>query len=351
MHFGNCACSVQCVRMWEGLVTGSSFNMDNTYPWFHYTVPDAEAILKDGYWSLFVSDLPFHGLDPVLGGKGKPWRRSQGDHLDRIHRRGILCRESSRTWTSLHQYDWQSLSITTLEGQPLLTAGRSVGSMRLVSVGKDKFIQQKDGEGSTDYAVPASVGGIMDIVPGTLEALVRRLQSVDGSVHSKKLQASTEELLTRSEVQLIERAAFALGGKGVTGLKYPSILPFYLATLQLQRLLTNSTSVGYPPSHLYSKHVSKRASCFETCPPCPNDNCLGMCGLACNCWRFLCGDCCYHLGCYDHDLCCRERFVQTACLFPFGFSCESHYQCWIVCVNVDCTMILFPRLYYVSWRL
>jgi len=221
-----------------------------------------------------------------------------------------------------------SLSITTLEGQPLLTAGRSVGSMRLVSVGKDRFIQQKDEEGSTDYAVPASdVGGIMDIVPGTLEALVGRLQSVDGNVHSQKLQASTEELLTRSEVQLIERAAFALGGKGVTGLKYPSILPFYLATLQLQRLLTNSTSVDYPPSHLYSKHVSKRASCFETCPPCPNDNCLGMCGLACNCWRFLCGDCCYHLGCYDHDLCCRERFVQTACLFPFGFSCGSHYQC------------------------
>lgn len=101
------------LRMWEGLVTGSSFTMGNTpriySPRFHYTVPNAEAILEDGYWSLFVSDLPFHGLDPVLGGKGKRWRRSQGDHLDRIHRGGILCRESYRTWTSLHQYDRQSL--------------------------------------------------------------------------------------------------------------------------------------------------------------------------------------------------------------------------------------------------
>ena len=222
-----------------------------------------------------------------------------------------------------------SLSVTTLEGQPLLIAGGSVGSMRLVSVGKDKFIQQKRKEGSTDYAVPASdVSRVMDIVPGTLDAMVGRLRSVDGSVHSAKLQDSTEELLTRPEVQLIERAAFALGSKGITGLEYPSVLPFYLAALQLQRLLTNSTSVGHPPSHLQPKHnVLKRADCLGTCPPCPNNNCLGMCGLSCNCWRFLCGDCCYHLGCYDHDLCCREKFVQTACLFPIGFSCESHYQC------------------------
>lgn len=63
------------LRMWEGLVTGSSFTMGNTpriySPLFHYTIPNAEAVLEDGYWSLFVSDLPFHGLDPVLGGKGK----------------------------------------------------------------------------------------------------------------------------------------------------------------------------------------------------------------------------------------------------------------------------------------
>ena len=30
--------------------------------------------------------------------------------------------------------------------------------------------------------------------------------------------------------------------------------------------------------------------------------CAGICGPGCKtCWKFVCGDCCYHLGCTRHD--------------------------------------------------
>lgn len=35
------------------------------------------------------------------------------------------------------------------------------------------------------------------------------------------------------------------------------------------------------------------------------NNCLGMCGEGCKCWDWVCGDCCFHWGCYYHDLRCR----------------------------------------------
>ena len=67
--------------------------------------------------------------------------------------------------------------------------------------------------------------------------------------------------------------------------------------------------------------------CLEECPPCPDDACLGMCGFGCLCWKFICGDCCYHLGCYGHDMCCRQNFFDTQCLFPYGFVCDEDYYC------------------------
>jgi len=37
------------------------------------------------------------------------------------------------------------------------------------------------------------------------------------------------------------------------------------------------------------------------------DQCFGMCGPKCACWKFVCGDCCMHPGCKVHDGVCRER--------------------------------------------
>ena len=43
----------------------------------------------------------------------------------------------------------------------------------------------------------------------------------------------------------------------------------------------------------------------------------------------VCGDCCYHHGCYEHDVCCQD-FFSSACLGPLRlvlhFSCSGYIQ-------------------------
>ena len=220
-----------------------------------------------------------------------------------------------------------TLAITTLDGAPLLIADepRAEGSLRVVSIAGSTFVQYNEAEESqaVDYAVPTSMEDTIKSVRSKLHAYVRSLEGIETETHSKSLENSIENLLIQPEVDLIKPAAFALGAQGVTGKEFPGILPFYLAALQLEKITMSKNSETDYQLH---KRL-RRAGCLAQCPPCPNDDCLGMCGLACNCWKFLCNDCCYHLGCYEHDLCCRDRFVQTSCLFPFRFSCESHYRC------------------------
>lgn len=65
-----------------------------------------------------------------------------------------------------------------------------------------------------------------------------------------------------------------------------------------------------------------------------DDDCLAMCGRGCSCWKWVCGDCCYHQGCYEHDRCCRaKRSIKTliSCYIPVTFSCNSFPQ-YISCL-------------------
>ena len=227
-----------------------------------------------------------------------------------------------------------SLFVTNLEGEPLLLAEESQGStLRLVNIGGRHFIQQArdrnnpTSNGFTDYAVPLSKSHLLKGAdPRLLNDLITSL-TTDRDKHTQALQNALRQLLLRPEILLIKPAAFALGDEGITGQEYPSVLPFYLAALQLQSFLTENESIWWDHDQVLPDNRLKRASCLSECPPCPCDECLGMCGYGCNCWSFLCGDCCYHLGCYEHDLCCRSQFAQTRCLFPIGFQCESNYSC------------------------
>ena len=238
----------------------------------------------------------------------------------------------------------QTLFIETIPGgEPLLLATEPVGSMRLVSIESSVFIQS-DEENSLDYAVQEGQHNISEFSKDH-EALQRHKKEAaksSVSVHAKALQDSLQSLLSRPEVELIGYAAHALGEEeGINGQDSSSILPFYLAALHLHKLQhadfgsnhsmqdhhalqTNSFTPNHPP-----KTGSKGSddSCFDTCPPCQDDECLGLCGPSCRCWKFVRGDCCWHLGCYGHDLCCREKFIRTKCLLPFNFRCESTYNC------------------------
>lgn len=211
-----------------------------------------------------------------------------------------------------------SLYIHTLDGRSIVAAEEaSEGSLRLISLGRNMFIQAKN----SDFFVPDAFAGILSSGNKTvLRDLVHILNSSDSD---NRLRDSAFTILS-SEGKLLLDAVVALGNAGVTGVEYPSVLPFYMAALRLAQLVKKSN---------LSSHVDRAPSqgetedCLDECPPCPYQQCLGMCGYGCNCWKWACGDCCYHLGCYEHDICCRKKFVRTACLIPLNFKCESGYNC------------------------
>lgn len=69
--------------------------------------------------------------------------------------------------------------------------------------------------------------------------------------------------------------------------------------------------------------------------PNQNDGCFGMCGNECSCWRWYCGDCCYHDICARHDRACREDNHLDCALLPFGNQCSPHPIISVIRIVID----------------
>ena len=236
-----------------------------------------------------------------------------------------------------------------------VAAGRSIVGGKLLEFSRSQRqvygrYASKDGvhgitffSGPDDYLLIRSFGGvkIVDTSPFT-EADGKKLRSVyimgyeyiqhsspahsDNPVdHDTSLSHVLQGLPGMREITLLKEAAEALGERGINGKNTPAAMPFFMFTLRITQLYTKGPYSNTTATTLTDRH--KRQSCFNSCPPCPDDECYGQCGLGCTCWSFLCGDCCFHLGCYDHDTCCREEYFQIRCLLPFGFNCDTHYSC------------------------
>lgn len=141
--------------------------------------------------------------------------------------------------------------------------------------------------------------------------------------HDTPLSDALHDLMNVEEIGLLEKAAEAVGRKGLTGKNTPAVLPFFVFALRVTQFQTGGDDIIITNS---TTRV-QRADCRTECPPCPNNNCFGMCGKGCSCWKWVCGDCCWHVGCYYHDMCCARGFFQTKCLFPVTFRCEQPYSC------------------------
>lgn len=113
----------------------------------------------------------------------------------------------------------------------------------------------------------------------------------DGPVdHDRSLSDAIHELLGIKEVGLLEKAAEVVGKKGLTGKNTPATLPFFLFALRITQLAEETHH-----SHTTTQRNKREESymyCAHTCPPCPDDKCIGLCGKSCSCWKWLCGNCC-----------------------------------------------------------
>ena len=151
-------------------------------------------------------------------------------------------------------------------------------------------------------------------------------------------QASVDALVNHRAIRLIEPAARALGEDlGVIGKDTPAAMPFYAVAMKIAEAYSRNqrARVSRNPWDSYRLNNDRVTvqgtypNCdLSTCPPCQEDECMGLCGKDCTCWTFVCGDCCFYKGCADHDVCCREKgFSYYRCWFPYDLNCNKRFSC------------------------
>ena len=144
-------------------------------------------------------------------------------------------------------------------------------------------------------------------------------------INTKPFSEVLNDLLDIEEVKLLEAASRAVGDKGVTGRDTTAVLLFHMFALKVTRLIENDDGQAFILRDKRSRVEKAITGCrrYLNYP-----NCRGLCGRKCSCWWWVCRNCCYNRGCYDHDVCCNKRgFSHYRCLFPHDLQCNKKYTC------------------------
>ena len=246
-----------------------------------------------------------------------------------------------------------SIMVETGKGEPLIAFKKLEKAFTVtMRIGQTKFLVQMNQPGSglprySDYVVPQAFHNLVDSVLTVSQDFIFLvlIQQLDNRNADDTRRRAIEDLAMRSEANSIIEAAKALGNAGVMGTDNPAAQQFYVLSMCLAKVKEMmqrgavANNDGTLPTHhrMHSMYAYEQAN--SSCPECTtgrcpymgdrSNGCKGMCGYACNCWWWLCGDCCVHQGCLDHDECCTKYgYWSIACLIPIGFSC-SGYSCWV----------------------
>ena len=245
---------------------------------------------------------------------------------------------------SIHFYsesnkDGHSLAVTALEGNRIVSSRKPKGSSTMtLTLGGTKFVTVMN---QPDFVVPVV---FHDFVDSALEQNhvmpIVALQYFSTRNADMARKEAVDDLILRGESDLIVEAAKMLGDAGVMGPESPAAQKFFVLAMRLEKIkkrLQNQAESNrdYHLPHSSIQSLSSQAdedTCAKMCTTgkCPyygkkSYYCEGMCGYQCTCWKFVCGDCCVHQGCLEHDRCC-ETYWSFKCLVPIKFSCTS-YPC------------------------
>lgn len=105
------------------------------------------------------------------------------------------------------------------------------------------------------------------------------------------------EMSNLPEVAQFPALSRALGARGFTGTDFPATLVLHKVAQQTAQTLKIKVSELQLPG---------KTEGYCDSYPNPYNGCFGMCGEGCDCWSWVCGDCCYHNGCAQHDTWCRD---------------------------------------------
>lgn len=231
----------------------------------------------------------------------------------------------------------------------------------LISLFDNHFLVSKDKDGLVrrEYLVPKPFHRTFEPVLFKHVKLLNSLKKqFDEDGANETRSEAIGQLLASEEASLVIQAAKALGNRGVQG---PAAMMFYILALRMQALLdraalvegaTDVPSEEKPQTTRRADNIRHSREALEyprpanvrtqdkpSSPPrdgpawierdfcsnsrsscrageCPHGKaCTGLCGTACSCWEWVCGNCCLNKMCLDHDnLCSRDGMLSWCCL-------------------------------------
>ncbi|XP_078349539.1 uncharacterized protein LOC144634461 [Oculina patagonica] len=137
-------------------------------------------------------------------------------------------------------------------------------------------------------------------------------------------EEAMSELHYTPEIQLLELVQEALMDNST---QLAILKPFHTLCLHLLSASNVPTSAEFKATLRLHDHQRQKRSCQDMSHDPEGNDCYGMCGKGCSCWKFVCGDCCWHQGCYEHDRCCDEKgYFHEYCLrtYKHDFSCSGY---------------------------
>jgi hypothetical protein len=145
-----------------------------------------------------------------------------------------------------------------------------------------------------------------------VQEILQNARQTDGKYHKKAIGNAITLLMNDPHHKAIIEAAHYIGKREkLTGRKYPSLLPLYLFAMKLEEISLGGGAL----ESMSNKTEGFHYKCLTNCPPCTSNHCIGMCGMKCMCWKFVCGDCCYHHACFQHDVACRVcGYLSSECI-------------------------------------
>ena len=187
--------------------------------------------------------------------------------------------------------------------------------------------------------------------PGRNQRVLVQSLAQQEETNNEIKQAALNELLARRELDTIIDATHALGKAGVVGHENRAALNLYAVAMTLAKFQNHRDSAlgrqmqGNEQSRTAARSKrEEKKTCSkppllkpiwwaipdkwfrcERCPLPEAEECEGLCGRMCDCWDWACGDCCYHQGCYDHDVCCGEHgMLHAKCMWVLPFDCKGY---------------------------
>lgn len=251
------------------------------------------------------------------------------------------------------------MEITSGTGESVFTAFHYMSTnMTIISINSTNFFIRKNDFGSfvndskyDDYIIPdeLAMNMTMSMMNNEQEMGEDELKLLHKELIEETRHSVIYALAMSDEGKLIIEAAQALGyDHNMQGIEYPVIMKFYILALRIARIRNDTkTMVPKPESnvnHTAKKQVRREVQCEAYDTTCPNkalcpyasslygNDCLGLCGYECHCWKFVCGDCCIHEYCLTHDRCCSvKKFLSWDCLSASWnkliSSCDDTYDC------------------------